>query len=84
MENSMEISDKKTKNRPSYDHTLSLRGHNHEAKQYTQTNVPYRTTSEDMETLIYQKMDGNMWHIYTKQTYSEIKMKERMPFVPTC
>lgn len=66
----------KTKNRLSYDHTLSLRRHNHEAKQYTQTNVPCRTASEDMETLIYQKTNGNMWYIYTKQTYSEIKMKK--------
>ena len=29
-----------------------------------------------METLIYQKMNGKMWYTYTKQTYSEIKMKK--------
>lgn len=68
----------KTKNRVSYDHTLSLGGRNHEAKQHMQTNVHYRTASEsqDMETLIYQKMNGKMWYTYTKQTYSEIKMKK--------
>ena len=76
----------KTKNRLSYDHTLSLGGRNHEAKQHTQTNVHYRTASEsqDMETLISQKMNGKMWYTYTKQTYSEIKMKKRMSFVATC
>lgn len=75
----------KTKHRPSYDHTLSLHGHNREAKQYMQTNFHYRTASESqaVETLAYQKMNGKMY-IYTEHTYSEIKMKERMSFASTC